>query len=107
MYDFTVPANQTFMLDSGIIIHNTLNTFHNAGVGSKSNVTRGVPRIEELLSLSASIKNPSLTVYLKPEEQTDKDKANTIQYMLEYTKLEEVVKNIWGCSDFGKELKLC
>jgi hypothetical protein len=20
---------------------------------------------------------------------------------------EEVVKNIWGCSDFGKELKLC
>ena len=20
---------------------------------------------------------------------------------------EEVVKNIWGCSDFGKEMKLC
>ena len=77
----------------------TLNTFHHAGVASKSNVTRGVPRIEEILSLSASIKNPSLTVYLKPDEQSDKDKASTIQYMLEYTKLEEVVKNVEICFD--------
>ena len=77
----------------------TLNTFHHAGVASKSNVTRGVPRIEEILSLSASIKNPSLTVYLKPEDQSDKDKASTIQYMLEYTKLEEVVKNVEICFD--------
>ena len=29
----------------------TLNTFHFAGVASKSNVTRGVPSIEEILSL--------------------------------------------------------
>jgi DNA-directed RNA polymerase beta' subunit len=99
VYDFTVPANQTFMLDSGIIVHNTLNTFHHAGIASKSNVTRGVPRIEEILSLSASIKNPSLTVYLKLDEQSDKDKASTIQYMLEYTKLEEVVKNVEICFD--------
>jgi DNA-directed RNA polymerase II subunit RPB1 len=77
----------------------TLNTFHHAGVASKSNVTRGVPRIEEILSLSASIKNPSLTVYLKPEDRTDKDKASTIQYMLEHTKLEEVVKNVEICFD--------
>ena len=99
VYDFTVPANQTFMLNSGIIVHNTLNTFHYAGVASKSNVTRGVPRIEEILSLSASIKNPSLTVYLKPEEETDKDKANTFQYMLEHTKLEEIVKSVSICFD--------
>ena len=99
VYDFTVPANQTFMMDCGIIVHNTLNTFHFAGVASKSNVTRGVPRIEEILSLSASLKNPSLTVYLKPEDETDKDKANTIQYMLEHTKLEEVVKTVEICFD--------
>ena len=99
VYDFTVPANQTFMMNSGIIVHNTLNTFHFAGVASKSNVTRGVPRIEEILSLSASLKNPSLTVYLKPEDETDKDKANTIQYMLEHTKLEEVVKSVEICFD--------
>jgi DNA-directed RNA polymerase beta' subunit len=99
VYDFTVPANQTFMMDCGIIVHNTLNTFHFAGVASKSNVTRGVPRIEEILSLSASLKNPSLTVYLKPEDETDKDKANTYQYMLEHTKLEEIVKSVEICFD--------
>jgi DNA-directed RNA polymerase II subunit RPB1 len=77
----------------------TLNTFHFAGVASKSNVTRGVPRIEEILSLSASLKNPSLTVYLKPEDETDKDKANTFQYMLEHTKLEEIVKSVEICFD--------
>ena len=99
VYDFTVPKNQTFMLDSGIIVHNTLNTFHFAGVASKSNVTRGVPRIEEILSLSASIKNPSLTVYLKEDEQTDKDKASTIQYTLEHTKLQEIVKSVEICFD--------
>ena len=43
----------------------TLNTFHFAGVASKSNVTRGVPRIEEILSLSENPKNPSCTIYLK------------------------------------------
>jgi DNA-directed RNA polymerase II subunit RPB1 len=77
----------------------TLNTFHFAGVASKSNVTRGVPRIEEILSLSASIKNPSLTIYLNQDDQTDKDKANTIQYMIEHTNLEEIVKNVQICFD--------
>ena len=47
----------------------TLNTFHFAGVASKSNVTRGVPRIEEILSLSENPKAPSLTIYLKKSDQ--------------------------------------
>jgi DNA-directed RNA polymerase II subunit RPB1 len=77
----------------------TLNTFHFAGVASKSNVTRGVPRIEEILSLSSEIKNPSLSIYLKPEDETQKDKASSIMYMLEHTKLEEIVKSISVCFD--------
>ncbi len=77
----------------------TLNTFHFAGVASKSNVTRGVPRIEEILSLSSEIKNPSLSVYLKPEDERQKDKARTIMYMLEHTKLEEIVKTTEVCFD--------
>jgi DNA-directed RNA polymerase beta' subunit len=93
VYDFTVPGVQTFMTDYGVFVHNTLNTFHFAGVASKSNVTRGVPRIEEILSLSSEIKNPSLSVYLKPEDERHKDKARTIMYMLEHTKLEEIVKS--------------
>uniref|UniRef100_A0A6C0HAE7 DNA-directed RNA polymerase n=1 Tax=viral metagenome TaxID=1070528 RepID=A0A6C0HAE7_9ZZZZ len=77
----------------------TLNTFHFAGVSSKSNVTRGVPRIEEILSLSPEPKNPSLTIYMKPEEQTDREKAQSIMYMLEHTKMEEIVKSIDICFD--------
>ena len=77
----------------------TLNTFHFAGVASKSNVTRGVPRIEEILSLSSDIKNPSLSIYLKPEDERHKEKAQTIMYMLEHTILEEIVKSIEICFD--------
>ena len=56
----------------------TLNTFHFAGVSSKSNVTRGVPRIEEILSLTKKLKNPSLTIYLKEEDNTNSDTAYKI-----------------------------
>ena len=77
----------------------TLNTFHFAGVASKSNVTRGVPRIEEILSLSSEIKNPSLSVYLKPEDERHKENAQIIMYMLEHTKLKEVIRSTEICFD--------
>jgi DNA-directed RNA polymerase II subunit RPB1 len=77
----------------------TLNTFHFAGVSSKSNVTRGVPRIEEILDLSASPKNPSLTIYLKPEDQTKKEKATAIMHQLEHTLLKDIVDTVEICFD--------
>ena len=77
----------------------TLNTFHFAGISSKSNVTRGVPRIEEILSNTEKIKAPSLSIYLKSEDQTNKEKASIIQYMIERTKLKDVVKSIDICFD--------
>ena len=94
VYDFTVPGNQTFMEESGIIVHNTLNTFHFAGISSKSNVTRGVPRIEEILSLSENPKNPSCTVYLSHEEQEDQEKAKEYMNYLEHSKLKDLVEVI-------------
>ena len=77
----------------------TLNTFHFAGVASKSNVTRGVPRIEEILSLSENPKNPSCTVYLRPEEEGNKDQAQQTMHRIEHTKLREIVSNISICFD--------
>ena len=77
----------------------TLNTFHFAGVASKSNVTRGVPRIEEILSLSSEPKNPSLTVYLKKEDELEQDRALAIMSMLEHTKLKDLVQNVEICFD--------
>ena len=77
----------------------TLNTFHFAGVASKSNVTRGVPRIEEILSLSENPKNPSITVFLKDYEQTDQNKAKDVMTKLEHTKLIDIAKSSEICFD--------
>jgi len=95
-YDLTVADTRNFNIYNGLAIRDT---FHFAGVASKSNVTRGVPRIEEILSLSSEPKNPSLTIYLKEDDETQKDKAHSIMYMIEHTKLKEIVKSIEICFD--------
>ena len=95
-YDLTVEDTRTFDCRNGI---NLYDTFHLAGVASKSNVTRGVPRIEEILRLTKNPKNPSLTVYLKPIDQHDKDKATNYANMMEHTRLVDVVKSIQICFD--------
>jgi len=77
----------------------TLNTFHLAGVATKSNVTRGVPRIEEILRLTRNPDKPSATVFLKPSDRYDKDKAAKLCVMIEHTKLVDVVKSIEICFD--------
>jgi DNA-directed RNA polymerase II subunit RPB1 len=77
----------------------TLNTFHFAGVASKSNVTRGLPRIEEILSLSENTKNPSCTVYLFPNEEQDQENAKTLMHKLEHTKLRSIVDTVKICFD--------
>ena len=77
----------------------TLNTFHFAGVASKSNVTRGVPRIEEILSLSENPKQPSTTIYLKSEDQTKLEKAQEIKYSLEFTNIRDITETVSICFD--------
>jgi len=72
----------------------TLNTFHFAGVASKSNVTRGLPRIEEILSLSENPKQPACTVYLHKNEEQDQENAKKILNKIEHTKLKVVVSSI-------------
>ena len=77
----------------------TLNTFHFAGVASKSSVTRGVPRIEEILSLSENPKAPSMTVYLKQFNETDKKFAKSTLNKMEYTNLAQITKMVEICFD--------
>jgi DNA-directed RNA polymerase beta' subunit len=95
-YDLTIEDTRNFNIYNGLCLRDT---FHFAGVSSKSNVTRGVPRIEEILSLSSEPKNPLLTVYLKPEDETDRAKAQSIMYMLEHTNMREVVQSVDLCFD--------
>jgi len=75
----------------------TLNTFHYAGVSSKSNVTRGVPRLKEIINVSKRPKTPSLTVYLREQYQNDSEAAKSVQSLLEHTTLRTVTDRteIW------------
>ena len=79
----------------------TLNTFHTAGSGvaMKANVTRGVPRIEELLSITENPKNSSLTICLKKDEETDCERAKELIAQIELTQLSELVESISICFD--------
>jgi DNA-directed RNA polymerase II subunit RPB1 len=69
----------------------TLNTFHQAGVASKSNMTRGVPRLKEILKVTQNPKATSLTIYLKPEFRDSKDRIREVVQDLELTLLRDIV----------------
>ena len=71
----------------------TLNTFHLAGVAAKSNMTRGVPRLKELLKVTQNPKGTALTVFLKPEYRTKKEKARQVAQDLELTLLRDITIN--------------
>ena len=72
----------------------TLNTFHFAGVSSKSNVTRGVPRLKELLHISKNQKSPCTTIYLNDKSKYDKSASNTILNNIELTSFKKIIKSI-------------
>ena len=91
VYDFTVPGNDSFMVDDSIFVHNTLNTFHLAGVAAKSGMTRGVPRLKELLKATQNPKATSLTIYLRPDLRKSKEEARRLAQELEFTMLRDLV----------------
>jgi DNA-directed RNA polymerase II subunit RPB1 len=56
-----------------------LNTFHQTGQGSKANISRGTPRLKELMSLSRNIKLPSMTIYIQDDFFIQKNIDQTIK----------------------------
>jgi len=87
VYDLTVEATRNFMTMDCIGVKDT---FHLAGVAAKSNVTRGVPRLKELLKVTQNPKAISLTVTLKPEIRDSKEKARKVAQDLELTLLKDI-----------------
>jgi len=87
VYDFTVEKTRNFMTHSCHILRDT---FHLAGVASKSNVTRGVPRLKELLKVTQNPKAMSLTISLLPEFANNKTKAREVAQELELTLLRDM-----------------
>jgi DNA-directed RNA polymerase II subunit RPB1 len=71
----------------------TLNTFHKTGT-AKANATQGVPRIQELLDISMSPKNPSNVVFLKGDLATSKDGVISKMKDIQKTTLREITKSV-------------
>jgi DNA-directed RNA polymerase beta' subunit len=87
VYDLTVEHTRNFMTLDCI---GCADTFHLAGVASKSNVTRGVPRLKELLKVTQNPKATSLTIPLLPEYANNKTKAREVAQELELTLLRDM-----------------
>lgn len=104
VYDFTVPGNQTFMVNNGVIVHNTLNTKHSAGVASKSTTNMGVPRIEELLHYSRDIKTPQMSIYFDDDICEDRSKVNKIASYLTHLTIKELIDTAEIYYDTGNSI---
>jgi DNA-directed RNA polymerase II subunit RPB1 len=87
VYDLTVENTRNFVIFNGLAI---VDTFHLSGVGN-NNVTRGVPRLQELFHLSKYPKQPSLTVFLKEPLKYDKTATQKIGSELEITLLKDLL----------------
>ena len=91
VYDLTVETTRNFMLLNTI---NLRDTFHLAGVASKSNVTQGIPRLREILKVTKNPKATSLTIYMKPEYRQSKEKARELVQDLELTLLRSITNKV-------------
>ena len=68
----------------------TLNTFHFAGVASKSSVNQGVPRFKELLSVTSNLKAPMNNVMLREPYCYNKEYARQVLNELPITTIKQI-----------------
>ncbi len=62
VYDFSVQDIESFSTAHGLLVHNTLNTFHSAGIASETQVTAGIPRFSELINVSKNPQNTTIKI---------------------------------------------
>ena len=86
VYDVSVEGLETFTTASGVVTHNTMNTFHYAGV-AEIDVTQGLPRLIELVDARKEPDTPMMTVYLDDEYAANREKAREVVWSLEATKI--------------------
>ncbi|MBI3036936.1 DNA-directed RNA polymerase subunit A'' [Candidatus Woesearchaeota archaeon] len=88
VYDFSVEETETFTTFDGVVTHNTLDTFHFAGV-SAMNVTMGLPRIIEILDGRKNLTTPMMEIYLKKPYAEGQD-IKKAALMIRETKLQDI-----------------
>ncbi|WP_254839489.1 DNA-directed RNA polymerase subunit A'' [Natronomonas marina] len=86
VYDFSVSGLETFTTAEGVVTHNTMNTFHYAGV-AEIDVTQGLPRLIELVDARKTPDTPMMTVHLEDEYATDREKAHEVVWKIEATRI--------------------
>ncbi|MGM0605034.1 MAG: DNA-directed RNA polymerase subunit A'' [Halobacteriota archaeon] len=86
VYDFSVEGLETFTTGQGVVTHNTMNTFHYAGV-AEIDVTQGLPRLIELVDARKTPDTPMMTVYLEDEYAADRERAHEVVWAIESTKI--------------------
>jgi DNA-directed RNA polymerase subunit A" len=86
VYDLSVDGLETFTTAEGVITHNTMNTFHYAGV-AEIDVTQGLPRLIELVDARKEPDTPMMTVHLEEEYAADREKAHEVVWQIEATKI--------------------
>ncbi|MFB6186678.1 MAG: DNA-directed RNA polymerase subunit A'' [Halobacteriaceae archaeon] len=86
VYDLSVQGLETFTTAQGIVTHNTMNTFHYAGV-AEIDVTQGLPRLIELVDARKTPDTPMMTVHLEDEYATEREKAHEVVWKIEATKI--------------------
>ncbi len=86
VYDLSVEGLETFTTAEGVITHNTMNTFHYAGV-AEIDVTQGLPRLIELVDARKTPDTPMMTVHLEDEYATERERAHEVVWQMEATKV--------------------
>lgn len=106
VYDLSVEGNHTFMMLNGIFVHNTLNTFHSAGIGAKGTTTLGTTRMSELMSFSKNMKTPQMLIYMTEEFNKNKAMAEKIASSIKYTTIGDIrdkAEVFWDPDPFNDE----
>jgi DNA-directed RNA polymerase subunit A" len=93
VYDLSVSDLETFVTSEGLVTHNTLKTFHYAGV-AELNVTLGLPRLIEIVDARKNPSTPMMTVYLEEDESTDPVKAREVAQRIELTRIDNIAQGI-------------
>lgn len=82
-------------------------SFHHAGIaGALSNVSLGVPRMKELLSVSKNLKTPQMVIYLVDEYKNNKEIAHKISSYIQYTTIGDIRKRVdiyYGAESIAKQ----
>jgi DNA-directed RNA polymerase II subunit RPB1 len=71
-----------------------LNSFHSAGISSKTQITSGIPRFRELINVSKSPFNPSVEIYMADRYRKNEEQVSVLLEQLQYTELEYFLNKI-------------